>query len=1353
MQKASLIIAFLLSFIGINTEVKATHAAGGELIYKWVSGSTYHITFKFYRDCSGTALQPNPAIICAYNTCTGQILTANVPPPQFYPGTNIPNGSPVSVGCAGVGTACNGGSLPGYQEWWYECDFTLPTQCANWMFYTSVAARNNAIVNLGPAPGGLYMFVYATLNNLVAQGNSSPFFTVKPVPYTCVNVPFVYNNGAVDIDGDSLTFELVNPLTGPTTCVVPTTTIIPYAPNSGPNIFNNTNNPFSTNNTFSLSTYTGQMSFTPNVISTDVVTVKVHEYRNGVEIGTIIRDIQLNIRPCNVPAPNVQLDTSSIVGEYINGQLEVCVGKPIHFCFEANTLPGRILVVSDNHSYISNNISVSYTNQGTDTVTGCFDWIPNITDTGVHIFVVVVKDSTCDLSGITVTNVLTIPIRVWPGVNIAVQGDSVICLGEQTTLFASGGVTGYQWTVLPGGSGPGSISCTNCATAVVSPTVTTSYSVHSTSLYGCPDTSMITIQVAPVPVAQAGNDIIVCAAVPVQLQGSGGGTYHWYPGTNLNNANIANPVFTGSGTSTLNLVVTNQFGCSDTDQVVVSVNPQPIANAGPDILNCTNGVVQLNGSGGTTYSWTPASLLNNSTIYNPTMTVGDTTITFTLVVMNGLGCSDTDQVHVSVHNAIANANAGTDINACIGNAIQLQGTGNGSFNWIGNVSNPSINNPFYTGNTTATLTLIVTDVFGCSDTDQVVVAVNPVPVANAGPDILNCSNGVVQLNGSGGTTYSWTPASVLNNSTIYNPTMTVGDTTITFTLVVMNGFGCSDTDQVNVSVHNAIAQANAGTDIAACMGNAIQLQGTGNGSFNWIGNVSNPSINNPFYTGNTTTTLTLIITDMYGCSDTDQVLVTVSPVPLANAGSDILNCSNGVVQLNGSGGTTCSWTPASVLNNSTIYNPSMTVADTTITFTLVVTNSFGCSDTDQVNVSVHNAIAQSDAGTDIAACIGDVVQLQGTGNGSLNWTGNVSNLSISNPFYTGNTTATLTLIVTDIYGCTDTDDVQVTIFPQPIAIAGPDSSLCSNAVVTLYASGGVNYNWFPTTNMTGANTATPTVTVSENIVYYAIVTDTSGCSDTATVSLSIISPPAFSVSPAQELCKSDSITLHASGGNDYQWYPDTYISSISGDEVTVWPMETMTYYVTITEPVCNYKDSLEVQVNVHELPEVKITRADPVRCGVSGQMEATGALNYSWSPAAMLDNSNVSNPISHVSTETWYYVTGTDQLGCENSDSVLMRIVADDPGNVFVPTAFSPNGDGKNDRYHIVQSPGITDFELHIYNRFGDNVYNADDASDSWDGSYKGKRCDVGVYYYYFKYKTVTCGKTIEGKGDITLLR
>src|SRR5690606_24983181 len=182
---------------------EASHAAGAELIYEWVSGSTYRFYLKFYTDCGGIN-ESNTIRLCYVNTCSNQTGQVTMNQLTLLPdGTG--NGKEVHAGCPRYPTECAGGSLPGFREIWYGATVTLPSQCDYWTFYTSITARNtNHNVS-----GSTVLYVEAILNNLTVQQQSSPWFSTPPVPYVCVNSPYTLNNGAVDPDNDSLSFEFI----------------------------------------------------------------------------------------------------------------------------------------------------------------------------------------------------------------------------------------------------------------------------------------------------------------------------------------------------------------------------------------------------------------------------------------------------------------------------------------------------------------------------------------------------------------------------------------------------------------------------------------------------------------------------------------------------------------------------------------------------------------------------------------------------------------------------------------------------------------------------------------------------------------------------------------------------------------------------------------------------------------------------------------------------------------------------------------------------------------------------------------------------------------------------------------
>ncbi|RYD57921.1 MAG: T9SS type A sorting domain-containing protein [Sphingobacteriales bacterium] len=278
----------------------AGKGAGGELVYEWISDSTYRILFKFYRDCSDTTY-PSSMPLCIYNPCSS--VTQSLTMTKFgVADTSFPNICGVKSSCDSVGSTLNG-----FKSQWYSALTVLNGRCNSWRFsvtYSSRVASNN-ISNSSTIP----LYVEARFNNMAAQGNSSPYFSTKPSTSFCLNMASSYNYNATDPNGDSVVSEVIMPLTraSSTGCDSPInttfTTGLPVA-------YSIPSNPFQTQGTFTINAGTGAMGFTPKQGGTSILTVRVKEYRNGVLIGSIMRDITINVPGSTVGVEEVSRNTA-----------------------------------------------------------------------------------------------------------------------------------------------------------------------------------------------------------------------------------------------------------------------------------------------------------------------------------------------------------------------------------------------------------------------------------------------------------------------------------------------------------------------------------------------------------------------------------------------------------------------------------------------------------------------------------------------------------------------------------------------------------------------------------------------------------------------------------------------------------------------------------------------------------------------------------------------------------------------------------------------------------------------------------------------------------------------------------
>lgn len=357
----------------------------------------------------------------------------------------------------------------------------------------------------------------------------------------------------------------------------------------------------------------------------------------------------------------------------------------------------------------------------------------------------------------------------------------------------------YTWTPATG------LSSTTISNPFANPTVTTTYTLSSTNpTTGCTATDQIVVTVNNTPpTANAGLDATVSCNTNVGGAQLGtptvpGNTYAWTPTTGLNSSTLSQPTANPATNTTYNLTVTNtSSGCTSTDQVLVTVNTTPAsANAGPDgSINCLN-----NGTGygigstpiaGMTYAWTPSTGLSSATVANPMANPTAATV-YTLTATNAAsGCTATDQVTVFINTQVPSVDAGLNQIICIGTPVTL--TGNGStgatFQWDNGVQNGVA----FVPTATTTYTLTATAANGCTATDQVIVAVNPLPTVSAGPDINACDGSAVTLSGSGALSYTWQPA--IQNG---QPFIPVNSSAFIVTGTDANNCHQSDTVQVNV---------------------------------------------------------------------------------------------------------------------------------------------------------------------------------------------------------------------------------------------------------------------------------------------------------------------------------------------------------------------------------------------------------------------------------------------------------------------------------------------------------------------------------------------------------------------------
>lgn len=378
---------------------------------------------------------------------------------------------------------------------------------------------------------------------------------------------------------------------------------------------------------------------------------------------------------------------------------------------------------------------------------------------------------------------------------------------------------------------------------------------------------------------------------------------------------------------------------------------------------------------------------------------------------------------------------------------------------------------------------------------------------------------------------------------------------------------------------------------------------------------------------------------------------------------------------------------------------------------------------------------------DTSLCQGESTTLTASGAATISWTGGISN---GTPFIPP-TTTTYTVTATDPNGCSTTASITVHVNNTPVVQALTSApSVCPGNPVTLTGSGATSYSW------TGGAINGVSFVPSSTSTYTVTGTDANGCSNTSSVTITVANNLLVNIVPGDPLlCRGDSIQLNASGGNSYSWSPNIHINATNIPDPMVYPSSTTVYSVTATD-AGGCTGSASVTIQVVDYPVLTLTKSGDIECGKNTvQLAASGAASYTWSPAGFLSNPNAAIPNATISEPTTFVVIG--RLGtCVVTDSISVNVYNNEESSIFIPNAFSPNDDGKNDCLRVWQSANFLEYYFAIYNRWGQRVFESNHPQDCWDGYFKNQPVEMATYYYFLKAQT-RCGRMLK-KGDIIVI-
>lgn len=875
--------------------------------------------------------------------------------------------------------------------------------------------------------------------------------------------------------------------------------------------------------------------------------------------------------------------------------------------------------------------------------------------------------------------------------------------------------------------------------------------------------------------------------------------------------------YSSPGTKTVTFTVTDDNGhCSATETKNISIEARPDASISSTAPACTGENLSFANTGSSgaiyAYQWDLGSGASPSTTSaeNPSgvkySSSGNKTAR--LVIENtNTGCRDTARKDLTVHETPSTGFAST-APACEGTPIDFSNTGASGSKWtykwdFGSGSSPqtsSAKDPSgvsYDSQGGKTVTQTISSQH-CNNTFTATVSVEASPEAAFTHNGPGCTGDTVTFTNTGSTggTYdhSWDlgASATPSNSSSQDPEgVYSSDGNKQVMLVTENtNTGCTDTAYRTISIHQTPDTGFTST-APVCEQVPVSFTNTGSSGSQWTyswdfgngGMPNNSTAENPSgisYTGAGSKTVTQTITDDNGyCSASSTQTIGIQARPDASFSSTAPECTGDSLSFSNTGSSgakySYSWdfgTDASPSTSSMEHPSGISYSSSgNKTVHLVITNTnTGCKDTafNTHNVYLTPSVSFS---SNAPVCSGEALAFQNTGSTGQQWSydwdlgnGAVPVTSTSEDpggiHYQKGGMKMVTLTVASSH-CQRRDSMSVSIDSVPRVDAGRDTSICADRCAELgtAAKPAHSYSWFPSKTLDSTKTAMPTACPDAQVTRYLLnETDTvSGCSATDSVTVTMVTTAFADAGPDVEICAGDSVQVGSGHieGQTYRWSPSDSLTNESSSNPFAFPDTSTVYTMNTSYEGCDTITD-DVMVTVHPLPDVQVQDGQgnkdstEITQGSMLQLVASGAVQYEWMPTWGLSDPGVHDPEAAPDSDTLYKVKGTDLHGCVARDSMRINVIEPE---VWAPNAFTPNGDGRNDRFFI-RGEGVTGFELTVFDRSGRLVFKTENIEQGWDGTVKGsgERLPEGSYVYRASGE-LSDGERFEEKGMINLIR
>ena len=445
-------------------------------------------------------------------------------------------------------------------------------------------------------------------------------------------------------------------------------------------------------------------------------------------------------------------------------------------------------------------------------------------------------------------------------------------------------------------------------------------------------------------------------------------------------------------------------------------------------------------------------------------------------------------------------------------------------------------------------------------------------------------------------------------------------------------------------------------------------------------------------------------------------------------------------------------------NVSVLPNPVHTFSTNgTKVVQLIINNTNGCIDTALNNVPIFDKPPIDLLFKDTVICIKDAVELKASGDGVFSWTPD-------NTIVAANTATPLVHpLSTTVYyvqlnsdGCINTDSVTVRVVDKVHLKAMSDTTICSGDELKLnISSDGFQYAWLPANTLNDPTLKTPTATANFSTTYQ-VTAYIGSCVATDNVTVNTVPYPTANAGKDTVICYDNLVQLEgSSNGKTFSWTPSEVVYNPQVLKTAAKPTATTLFILSAYDNKGCPKPGMD-SVLVRVLPPIQAFAGNDtsVIVGQPLQLQATGGSAYIWQPSTGLSAQNISNPVANYtssSEEMQYKVRVYNEAGCSEEASIKVKIFSTAP-TVFVPTAFTPNRDGKNDLAAPLAVGIIKIKNFSIFNRWGQLVFTTTTSGIGWDGNLNGKPQSSGTYIWMVQAQDFN-GKHFTQKGFITLIR